>query len=160
MSSQSHYLAHIQRWYTYVQDGNSADKAYQRLCMGSACYCCILYDKYMAYVAHYQICPCHLFCHVSCHSSCCPCHSLCLSFRTCCLYFVRTVFSSVAVAAAVYPLLVTVAPSVVTRSWTTVTFVALKHIPWCLVLGCRSEGDTWLLCPVVNRNVVRTGIWL
>ena len=84
MSSQSHYLAHIQCWYTYVQDGNSADKTYQRLCMGSACYCCILYDKYMAYVAHYQICPCHLFCHVSCHSSCCPCHSLCLSFRTCC----------------------------------------------------------------------------
>ena len=58
------------------------------------------------------------------------------------VYFVRTVFSSVAVAGAVYPLLATVAPSVVTCSWTTVTFVALKHIPWCLVLGCRSEGDT------------------
>lgn len=86
-------------------------------------------------------------------------HSACL-FGLAVVYFVRTVFSSVAVAAAVYPLLATVAPSVVTRSWTTVTFVALKHIPWCLVLGCRSEGDTWLLCPVVNRNVVRTGIWL
>ena len=45
------------------------------------------------------------------------------------LYFVHTVFSSVAVATAVYSLFMTVAPSVVTRSRTTVTLVALKHIP-------------------------------
>ena len=76
------------------------------------------------------------------------------------VYFFHTVFSSVPASAAGHPLLVTVAPSVVTRSLTTLTFVALKHIPWCLVLGCCSEGNTWLLRPVVNRNVVRTGLWL
>ena len=57
------------------------------------------------------------------------------------VYFVHTVFSSAAVATAVYPLFTTVALSVVTCSRTTVALVALKHIPWCLVLGCRSEGN-------------------
>ena len=57
------------------------------------------------------------------------------------VYFVPTVFSSAAVATAVYPLFMTVALSVVTCSRTTVALVALKHIPWCLVLGCCSEGN-------------------
>ena len=53
LSSRSRYWPHIQHWHRYVQDGSSTDKAYQRLCMGNACYCCTLHDKYMACAAHY-----------------------------------------------------------------------------------------------------------
>ena len=139
MSSRSHYLAHIQHWYTYVQDGNSADKAYQRLCMGRLATVapCMTSTWLVWLTIKFVVATCFAVCPVILLVALVTRFAACL-FRLAVVYFVRTVFSSVAVATAVYPLLATVAPSVVTRSWTTVTFVALKHI-LCMV------PSSWLL---------------